>query len=506
MASSNTPIESSTSDPLPCRWAALSALNTELFQSLPPEVSVLRSQLRRTAVDLAGRWTQALAADWGLRTMEGDPSSEQSLVVTGHQPAVLHAGVAEKTARLSHFIRTTPGYTGINIVLDTDESDGMPILFPSGDPPQRMRMETSEAGVPYGCSSTLPRQQLARVREAVLAGLRSCNPPAAQQFAAYEGFFERGGESATAWGAALRRTYEGAPQYLDLPFSQLMQSESARSIMAWFVGNAAHLHRLYNKTLDDFRADHKIENPANPFPNLGEVDGSIEIPMWLLNSVGRSRHALMLRRNSTAAVLTDDAGVSYDVARLLGEDSTYTLVPRGALISLFLRVFLADSFIHGTGGARYDQYTDRLIQAFFQIEPPRFISVTATRLLFPAQAALIAWAEAGAAAARIAQFHPRRFIAEGFFRDSDVELVLQLAARREELVAEIRRCKDRGLSSRGPTRQAKLIDRALAEAVHSARQEKLKGIEGLSEEHRAAYLDREYPVMFLPPHDASRKE
>jgi hypothetical protein len=49
---------------------------------------------------------------------------------------------------------------------------------------------------------------------------------------------------------------------------------------------------------------------------------------------------------------------------------------------MFLRLFVADQFVHGIGGARYDQVLDRLIEREFGLEPPRF-SVTTATLYFP---------------------------------------------------------------------------------------------------------------------------
>ena len=42
---------------------------------------------------------------------------------------------------------------------------------------------------------------------------------------------------------------------------------------------------------------------------------------------------------------------------------------------------LSDLFLHGVGGAKYDQLTDLLIQRFFGFEPPEFLTLTATVLL-----------------------------------------------------------------------------------------------------------------------------
>jgi hypothetical protein len=49
---------------------------------------------------------------------------------------------------------------------------------------------------------------------------------------------------------------------------------------------------------------------------------------------------------------------------------------------MFLRLALVDQFVHGIGGGRYDQVTDRLIELHFGIGAPRF-SVTTATLIFP---------------------------------------------------------------------------------------------------------------------------
>ncbi|HQY89846.1 MAG TPA: hypothetical protein PK402_14425, partial [Tepidisphaeraceae bacterium] len=51
---------------------------------------------------------------------------------------------------------------------------------------------------------------------------------------------------------------------------------------------------------------------------------------------------------------------------------------RALMLTIFLRLLLADVFVHGIGGGRYDQVADRLIKNYFHIEPPGFAVTTAT--------------------------------------------------------------------------------------------------------------------------------
>ena len=48
------------------------------------------------------------------------------------------------------------------------------------------------------------------------------------------------------------------------------------------------------------------------------------------------------------------------------------------ITTLFARLFLGDLFMHGIGGAKYDQVTDSLVERFFGVKPPGFMTLTAT--------------------------------------------------------------------------------------------------------------------------------
>jgi hypothetical protein len=61
------------------------------------------------------------------------------------------------------------------------------------------------------------------------------------------------------------------------------------------------------------------------------------------------------------------------------------LSPRALTLTMLLRLFVADQFVHGIGGARYDQVTDALVARHFKLDPPRFAVTTAT-LYFPGAA------------------------------------------------------------------------------------------------------------------------
>ena len=69
---------------------------------------------------------------------------------------------------------------------------------------------------------------------------------------------------------------------------------------------------------------------------------------------------------------------------------------RALVTTLFARMFLADLFIHGIGGAKYDQLTDQMIGRFLGCDAPEFMILTATmRLPSPADSTAIPSASSG---------------------------------------------------------------------------------------------------------------
>ena len=60
------------------------------------------------------------------------------------------------------------------------------------------------------------------------------------------------------------------------------------------------------------------------------------------------------------------------------EASGVKLRTRALLTTLFARLLLADLFIHGIGGAKYDLVTDEISTQFYGFAPPEFLTLSGT--------------------------------------------------------------------------------------------------------------------------------
>src|SRR5690606_12266035 len=76
------------------------------------------------------------------------------------------------------------------------------------------------------------------------------------------------------------------------------------------------------------------------------------------------------------------------------------MAPKALALTLFLRMFASDLFIHGIGGGRYDQVTDAVIRRYYGVEPPAFVVASMTMYL-PLGAHVVTAEEVAAAKERL---------------------------------------------------------------------------------------------------------
>ena len=81
------------------------------------------------------------------------------------------------------------------------------------------------------------------------------------------------------------------------------------------------------------------------------------------------------------------------------------------MTTLWARLALGDLFIHGIGGAKYDQVTDLLIERFFGLRPPRLLVLSAT-LHLPIERPRASADDARAISRELREltYHPERFL------------------------------------------------------------------------------------------------
>ncbi len=150
----------------------------------------------------------------------------------------------------------------------------------------------------------------------------------------------------------------------------------------------------YNAALAEFRGEQGIRSAGRPWPDLRVSDATCEAPFWMDSLAMGTRDRAMVIRDKGAWKIVGAGGEEFlfrqdvegwsaaeELARFLRRNDM-VLSPRALILTMFFRMFIADQFVHGIGGGRYDQVTDRVIASYFGIQPPAF-SVTTATMYFP---------------------------------------------------------------------------------------------------------------------------
>jgi hypothetical protein len=503
-------------DPPYDEWADLARENarraggwTTLIAGVP--LAALRDEARLEARALA----MSYSAEVGVKA-NAEREAANLIVMTGHQPELYHPGVWVKVFLLQR-LADALGATAIDIVVDSDTFDRVALTVPC----LREAIQTCTSVLAlgtrdscYACTPAPDEPAIEAFRDAGLDALDTLPAPAlSRHFGAYcDALAERSGGASSLADAltAARRRYESpaGTTYLELAVTLQSRSRAFRHLVAALAFDAARFVAVYNDELDAYRERTGARSAAQPFPDLGTTDGRLELPFWWLAEGGRRPVWLQLEPR---ALVVDDrvvAELGSDVAGALEalEAAEGWLVPRALMLTLFERLFVADLFIHGVGGGRYDQVTDAVTARFFAIEPPRYVVASMT-LHLPLGAHAVTDAEVAAAEQRLhlLKHNPDQLLGEVEFDfPEERRAATELAARKRALTSEIGEVdadrKRLGAEIRAVNAELTVLLNPLAEQMR-VEAERLKA----QRDTAAVLSDRTYPFCLWDPLEVADK-
>jgi hypothetical protein len=352
------------------------------------------------------------------------------IVVAGHQPELFHPGVWFKNFVLDRLARRNDA-VAVNLLIDNDTCRQASIRVPTGsiDRPtaELVAFDAARPAVAW------EERQIADTELFRTFGERAANTvrplvsnPLVDEL--WPLAIEAAGRGATL-GAAIaqgRHAYEGALglSTLELPLSEVCRGEAFLWFAAWLIEEAPRVRSVYNAAVQAYRAANRIRSAAHPVPDLtieDHRDGNyIESPLWVWSQDDPRRRHLFVARRADRLLLTDrehwnceiqavgDGSPQRTIEQLhdLGERGI-RLRPRALTNTWYARVALGDFFVHGIGGAKYDEVTDRIIAELFGISPPAYLTATATlRLPIAHTSRAESRLRSLAARRRDLQFHP----------------------------------------------------------------------------------------------------
>ena len=349
----------------------LACADTVLIQGIP--VSKLRQNIRR--------WL-------------GHTDNDQPLIATGHQTELHHPGVWVKNAVINA-IGARVGGAAYHFAVDTDQPKHLNVRWPGSsmpitDDPSVTTAEWSGLVAPptpahlqeiqHNLDAAQAHWNFEPMLGSVLASLRRSS-------------LETTNLSAAITNAQHELDWSVGLKHHAMLVSPMLASQTYLVFVHHVLARAAAFAADYNSALDDYRKEAGITSNMRPMPDLHVTETAVEVPFWLDDlakgtrtraEVQRTGDAWVLAANGSEFVLHSDSD-GEKVAAALHEwllKQQLRISPRALTLTTFLRLLVVDQFVHGIGGGRYDQVTDRLLASHFGIEPPRFAVATAT-LFFP---------------------------------------------------------------------------------------------------------------------------
>ncbi len=351
-----------------------------------------------------GEWRRAARHDF-LQASTGGSLPEglcehAPLILTGHQPELYHPGVLLKNMLAGHLADAVDGCAA-NVTIDSDVVKSRRMTLPSlvEDQLEKSSLVIDEwaFGCPWEETGIVNREQFETLPERASRHIAPLSQSSLLPAFWEEVVSRTAGDDDLVDGLIAGRQYVEhrlGLQNREIRLSQIAETDTFLHFLAGIIGDAEKFCRDYNQALFDYRACYDLKSDSHPMPDLVVTGDLIELPFWVWTNERPRRKGLYLRRTTDAVELTDDHGWSEEIPLTAMESSEnrvaflQELASRGIKIrsralvtTLYLRLFVADWFIHGIGGAKYDEITDDLICRYFRFPPPDYQVATGTAFL-----------------------------------------------------------------------------------------------------------------------------
>ena len=406
-------------------------------------VCELRDQARQEVFEAACDFTERLSGENPVGDARG------GFIITGHQPELFHPGVWVKNLAATEIARRC-GVTGLNLVVDNDLQNSTRIRVPAGSR-DRPRLEfvafdRPQPARPWEDSRIEDGNSFAAFGDQVTQRLEPWDfrPILADWWAdavAHAHNSDNPGKCLTAPRLRLERALGFGN--LELPISELSTIPSFSLFAVHILSRIDRFHSVYNQTLAEYRKVNRIRSRTHPVPELVETGGLFEAPFWIWRRGESQRQRVFVQHDGNTVRVFDRPDADTFVldfpretadpgAVLQRLDADVRFRPRALTTTLFARLFLADLFVHGIGGSKYDEMTNRILLRFYGVTPPGYLTLSTTARL--PTAAPFDETEADLSRIRCQQrelmHNPQRFV------DSTNSDVSALIAEKKQLIAD----------------------------------------------------------------------
>jgi hypothetical protein len=374
--------------PEPSKWLTFLAKNRLILKNVSD-----RLKSRRELQGIARNYTQTMM-DW---TDVSDVSKD--IIATGHQATWHHCGIWAKNLATCKFAEVVDG-NRLHIVLDHDICDTALVLprqkLDGNWIAERFEIESEQKSIPLEFRRPPQKNSIKAFVDTIARECEGkfCNdiwPGCLGSGVDKIPYFHSIADLITYFQSMLN--FELGLNMIYLPISKLSESEAFFDFVISIVLDAFRFTRTYNKAIIKQLRSSQI-NQRNTVPRL-RLDGtkkSIQLPFWLKSPNGeRTSLCVSLEKSNKIKIGNDtDAFDKLDSSSQTGKTDQlrnilrrldYHLRPKAVSLTAFIRLYLADWFVHGAGGRLYEPVTDYVIENYFGMRQLKYGVATCTQTL-----------------------------------------------------------------------------------------------------------------------------
>ncbi len=319
------------------------------------------------------------------------------LLITGHQPHLFHAGVWFKNFLL-HRAAVDQQAVGIHLLIDNDvlvhPSVGVLTGHPAEPRTDSVPFDHAAPPMPFEERTIRDKFTFENFHSEVARRIAPfVTDPIVQRLWPYAREASQRTDNLGRCLAEARHRFEEdcGLQTLELPLSRVCDSAEFALFASHLLSHAAEFRQLHNEAVREYRRVHRLRSSTHPVPLLRQQGAWVETPFWVWTSSAPERRPLYVRISPedhlTLAAGEPSSGPNRLILNrqqvqhadpLAWATAGWKLRPRALTTTMYARMLLSDLFVHGIGGAKYDQVTDAIMERFFRISPPGFAVATAT--------------------------------------------------------------------------------------------------------------------------------
>src|SRR3989304_1720479 len=342
-------------------------------------------------------------------TLDYEAVKNIPVVQTGHEPILYHPGIWVKNHLVQYLVNKLDGI-GVNMIVDNDACNRgfmyVPILSEKSASVGKVALVRNKDHVAYdeivfddfGIILQFKEEVIGLLsknilREDIKTTIEDMQDMFGQFINRIGEYYQQGCTDMVDLLTAARKSLEEdfGIENLEAPVSWMCDTDGFYHFLLHILYEAERFVKIYNEKLAEYRRIHKIRSKANPLPDLKVLGDSIEMPFWVWKAEGQRAKCYMVNEGEyikitdgvdILVILKKSDGVMEDLSRLkVLMEAGIKIRPRAITTTMFSRLFFSDVFIHGIGGGKEETINYKIIKKFFGVEPPAFVTISATLYL-----------------------------------------------------------------------------------------------------------------------------